>query len=257
MFKIIKYDFIRKYKLILIILIAAVFLNLLAIVKFSVQGGVMFLGLFPIAMILLYIVDIIKMYSDDLNKKSGYMLFMTSYSGYKIIVSKLITAILEAIAILLLYLIFILINSIYFSTTQGFDLNVNEIISAVNTILSGRLGFNLGHVFVFLLTVLVFATGFILTAYTSITIRKSIFSETKFGGVLSFIIFIALNWASSFSSSKLMSILPPYYDISGDLGQISATQLIIALLPIIILSVVESILMTLGSGYLLEKRINL
>jgi len=257
MFKIIKYDFIRKYKLILIILIAAVFLNLLAIVKFSVQGGVMFLGLFPIAMILLYIVDIIKMYSDDLNKKSGYMLFMTSYSGYKIIVSKLITAILEAIAILLLYLIFILINSIYFSTTQGFDLNVNEIISAVNTILSGRLGFNLGHVFVFLLTVLVFAIGFILTAYTSITIRKSIFSETKFGGVLSFIIFIALNWASSFSSSKLMSILPPYYDISGDLGQISATQLIIALLPIIILSVVESILMTLGSGYLLEKRINL
>lgn len=261
MLKIIKYDFIKKYKLISIILIISVLLNLLAVVKLDIQGSVMFLGLFPMAMILLYIVDIIKMYSDDLNKKSGYMLFMTSNSGYKIIIAKVITAIFEALAILLIYFIFILINTIYMSFAQGFNIsiNINEIIRAINTVLSGNLGFNLGHVFIFLLAVLVFAISFILSAYTAITIRKSILSESKFGGLFSFIIFIALNWITSYVSSNLLSILSPYYEftINNIESNISASQFAMVLLPIITLSIVESILMTLGSGYLLEKKINL
>lgn len=261
MLKIIKYDFIKKYKLISIILTIAGLLNLLAVIKFKVEGSALFLGLFPIAMILLYIVDVIKMYSDDLNKKSGYMLFMTSNSGYKILVSKVITAIFEGFGILLIYFIIILINTFYISTVQGFNIsiNINEIIRAINMVLSGTLGFNLGHVFIFLLTALVLIITFILSAYTAITVRKSILSEAKFGGFLSFIIFVALNWVTSFISGKLLPLLSPYYDITINNfeSNITASQFAMALLPIIILSIAECILMTLGSGYLLEKKINL
>ena len=260
MLKIIKYDFIRKYKLLLITIISAILLNIFLVTKLGVSGSISFLAFFPMAMIFLYIGDIIKMYSDDLNKRSGYMLFMTSHSGYKIIVSKVITAILEGLSIVLLYLIFILINSIYISSVQGFKLSINisEVIKAINLVLSGNLGFNLGHIFVFLLTAFVLAISFILTAYTAITIRKSLFSEVKLGGFLSFIIFVGLNWATSFTSGKLMSIMSPYYDTMINFeSRISATELAFVLLPIIIISAIESIMMIIGSGYLLEKKINL
>nr|WP_312576457.1 hypothetical protein [Sedimentibacter sp.] len=259
MFKIIKYDFIRKYKLVLITFILAILLNILAIAKSGAAGSGGFLVAFPILMVILYIGDIIKMYSDDLNKRSGYMLFMTSNSGYKIIVSKVITAILEGITILLLYLVFILINSVYISYAQGFQLsiNMNEVIRGINQFLSGSLGFNLGHVFVFLVNALILSISFILTAYTAITIRKSIFSEVKLGGILSFVIFVAINWITSYATGKLMSIMSPYYDSMQVGNMISATQLLMALLPIMIISTIESIIMIIGSGYLLEKKINL
>lgn len=260
MFKIIKYDFIRKYKLLLITIICSILLNLLAVAKNGVNGSFGFLIAFPILIAILYIGDIIKMYSDDLNKKSGYMLFMTSHSGYQVVVSKVITAILEGLTILLLYLIFIIINSLYISFVQGFELNVNigEVIKAINLVLSGNLGFNLGHVFVFLLTAFVLAISFIMTAYTAITIRKSLFSEVKLGGFLSFVIFVGLNWATSFTSGKLMSALSPNYENAINFGsRISATELVMLLLPVMILSAVESVIMIIGSGYLLEKKINL
>jgi hypothetical protein len=260
MLKIIKYDFIRKYMLILITIISAILLNILAITKSGTTGSIGFLVTFPLLIGTLYIGDIIKMYSDDLNKRSGYMLFMTSNSGYKIIVSKVITAILEGISIILLYLVFILINSVYISYAQGFELtiNINQVLYAINQVLSGNLGFNLGHVFVFLSAALILSISFILTAYTAITIRKSIFSEVKLGGFLSFVIFIALNWATSYVTSKLVSLMTPYYNNIQNSGNIiSSTQLLMALIPIMVIVVIECLLMIIGSGYLLEKKINL
>ncbi len=257
MLKIIKYDFLRKYKAFLIVIVSAILLNIFAVTR---NGIISFLAAFPMLITILYIGDIIKMYSDDLNKKSGYMLFMTSNSGYKIIVSKVITAILEGILILIIYLVFILINSIYISYVQGFNIgiNINEVIRVINQVLSGNLGFNLGHVFVFLAAALIYSISFILTAYTSITIRKSIFSEVKLGGFLSFLIFVALNWAISYANGHSMSALSQYYDNMQNVGNmISATQLLMAMFPIMMISAVESILMTIGSGYLLEKKINL
>lgn len=216
----------------------------------------MFLAFFPMVMAIVYIGDIIKMYSDDLNKRSGYMLFMTPNSGYEIIVSKLITAVIEGLAILLLYFIYILINGAYIIYVSGADINFNEIINAVNSLVSGSLGFNLGHVFMFLLTALLFLISFITTVYTAMTIRKSIFSEIKFGGALSFLIFILLNWAISYVSSEVFNLLTPYYN-TFTMSRPTATELVYIMMPINIWSIAQSIILTLCSGYLLENKINL
>ncbi len=256
MLNLIKYEFIKKYKLILITLIISAALNLFLLTK-GTGGSAVFLTLFPIIMSILYMVDIIKMYSDDLNKRSGYMLFMTPNSGYKIIVSKLFTAIIEGLAILLLYFIFILINGAYIIILSGADINFNEIIYAVNRLMSGNLGFNLGHVFMFMLTGLLFLISFLTTAYTAMTIRKSIFSEIKFGGALSFVIFLLLNWGISRLSAQFFDILTPYYNSFSFVTRPTATELVIMLLPLNVSFIIQSIILTLCSGYLLEKKINL
>lgn len=256
MIKLIKYEFIKRYKPISITLIASILLNIYLISK-GPDGSIVFLVTFPMIIGVLFIVDIIKMYSDDLNKKSGYMLFMTPNSGYKIIVSKMITAVIEGLAILLLYFIFIIINGAYISFKSGIKINFNDIFYVLNNIISGNFGFNLAHIFVFLLTVLLFLISFLTTIYTAMTIRKSIFSETKFGGVLSFVIFLLLNWGISFVSSKFFNVLEPYYYTFDFSSQVTASQLAHSFLPLNILSIVQIILLTLCSGYLLEKKINL
>lgn len=256
MFNLIKYEFLRKYKLILMTVVSALIINLFLLTR-GVSGSSIFLVFFPLILSILYISDIIRMYGDDLNKKSGYMLFMTPNSGYKIIVSKLITAVFEGLAILLLYFVFILLNGAYIIYVSGDYINFDEVFRAINMLLSGSLGFNLGHVFALLFTALVFIIGFIVTAYTAMTIRKSIFSENKFGGLLSFIIFIGLNWIISYTSGKLFSVLSPYYDTYTNLNSVSASELVVILFPLIAVSIIQSILLTICSGYLLEKKINL
>lgn len=255
MLNLIKYEFIKKYKAAAIALIVSVALNIFLLTR-GVAGSSMFLVLFPMVIAVVYLGDIIKMYSDDLNKKSGYMLFMTPHSGYEIIVSKLITAVLEGFAILLVYFVFTLINGAYILYVAGSHIDLSEIIVSVNALLSGNFGFNLGHVFMILLTALLFLISFITTVYTAMTIRKSIFSEMKFGGALSFLIFILLNWAISYVSTEVFNLFTPYYN-SYTMSRPSATELVYIMMPMNIWSVVQSIILTLSSGYLLENKINL
>lgn len=259
MLKLIRFEFMRKYKMLAMTLLAAVSLNVLAISR-GVGGSTMFLALFPLVLSILYLVDIIKMYSEDLNRKTGYMLFMTPNSGYKIIASKVVTAILEGFSLLALYFIFILINGAYIGLAMGSEIDFRQIIRGVDSLLSGSLGFTLSHVIIFLLAVLTFLIAFITTVYTAMTIRKSIFAEIRFGGLFSFIIFLMINWILSAISGKFFEIIKPYYDsidpVSSS-GMISAQAFAMLLLPMILVLIVQAIAFTGISGYLLEKKINL
>lgn len=255
MLNLIKYELMRKDKVVMVFIISLI-INLFMVLKLQTEGSAMFIGLFPLIFMTLYIVDIISMYSTDLNNKSGYMLFMTPNSGYKIIVAKLITAILEGLFILFFYFVLILINGLYVGSF--FNINYNEVINFVNMILSGNFRINLGHIFVFMLTALVFILNFILSAYTAITIRKSVFSEVKFAGFLSFLIFIGINWFTSYTTGKLVPMFNPYFESYTKVQEsITATQLVYVLLPFITIAIIQCAIMTIASGYLLEKKINL
>ncbi len=259
MLKLIKFEFIRKYKLLTMTLISAIALNILAMSR-GIGGSSMFLLFFPIVLSVLYLVDIIKMYSEDLNKKTGYMLFMTPNSGYKIISSKLLTAVLEGFALFLMYFIFILINGVFIAVSMGNEIYYSQIIAVVDNLLSVSFGFRSGHVLIFLLATLTFLIAFITTVYTAMTIRKSIFSEIKFGGLFSFIIFLLINWGLSYVSSIFFNIIAPYYDsidTVSSTGSVSVGGFAMTLLPMIVVLIIQAIAFTGISGYLLEKKINL
>ena len=256
MLNLIKYEFVKKYKLILITLISSVVLDLYLFTK-GIDGSSIFLVLFPTVMSILYMVDVIKMYGDDINKKSGYMLFMTPNSGYKIIVSKLITAVIEGFAILLIFFIFILINGSYINYLSGANINFNDIVYMVNRLMTGSLGINLGHMLIFSLTGLLMLISFFTTVYTAMTIRKSIFSEMRFGSVLSFLIFLLINWGISTLSSGILNSLSNTYNSFIFSAMPTASEMFHMLLPINALFIAQSVILTLCSGYLLEKKINL
>nr|WP_300092736.1 hypothetical protein [Sedimentibacter sp.] len=256
MLKLLKYEFIRKYKLITMTLVSALVLNLYLLTK-GIAVSSSFLLFFPLILAVLYVSDVIRMYSDDLNKKSGYMLFMTPNSGYKIIMSKLAAAVIEGIGMLFIYFVFILVNGAFIIYQTRSFVDINEVMNDINTLLSGNIGINLGHVFVFLFAVLVFVIGFIVTVYTAMTIRKSIFSEIKFGGFLSFIIFLGLNWALTYASGEFYSLVSPHYNSFVNVTTVSASELLVIMFPVIAVSIIQSIILTLCSGFLLEKKINL
>lgn len=256
MLNLIKYELIRKYKLFLITIFSSLGLNLYLLTK-GASGSFMFLGLFPVVIAVLYIVDIIKMYGDDLNFKTGYMLFMTPNSGYKIIVSKLITAVLEGLIVLGLYFIIVLTNGAYIIYRTGADINISEILQIINHHFIDTLGFSLYHIFLFLLTAVIFIIAFLTTVYAAMTIRKSIFSEIKFGGILSFIIFLFINWIISRISLEFYKLINSDNTIIYYASSITPEQFINILLPINIFSIAQSIVLTIFSGYLLENKINL
>ncbi|MPN27733.1 hypothetical protein SDC9_175167 [bioreactor metagenome] len=171
--------------------------------------------------------------------------------------SKLAAAVIEGIGMLFIYFLFILINGAFIIYQTRRYVDINEVMNDINTLLSGNIGINLGHVFVFMFAVLVFVIGFIVTVYTAMTIRKSIFSEIKFGGFLSFIIFIGLNWALTYVSGEFYSIVSPEYNSFVNVTTVSASELLVIMFPVIAVSIIQSIILTLCSGYLLEKKINL
>jgi len=188
------------------------------------------------------------------------MIFMKPNSGYKIIWAKLLAAIIEGAGLVLIYFIFILINGAYIVVSMGDRFDYRQIVRGVDQLLSGTFGFNLGHVLVFLLAALAFLIAFITTVYTAMTIRKSIFSEIKFGGLFSFIIFLLINWLLSFLSSRFYDIITPYYntvDTISSTGRVSAGGLAVILLPMIAVLIIQAVALTGISGYLLENKINL
>lgn len=263
MLNLIKYELIKKYKLFSIAIIFSLGLNVYLMTT-GVAGSIAFIAFFPVVAAILYIVDVIRMYSDDLNKKSGYMLFMTPNSGYKIVISKLVTAVLEVLAILLIYFVFILLNGVYIMYASQVNVSLSEamtfifdVTNFININLADRLGINLSHVFLALLTLFVFLIGFITTVYTAVTIRKSLFSEIKLGAVLSFLIFLMLNWVLINLSTNIYNSMTPWYEQIIYSSINTTVQAFYMTLPINAFSIIQIIVLTFCSGYLLENKINL
>lgn len=252
MLNLIKYEFIKKRKVFGIAAISAIILNLIINYKYGEAGIAIYLGLITIAMFILYIVDVISMYSKDLNNKSGYMVFMTPNSGYSILGSKVITAILEGIIMLIFYILLIFLS---FLVLFGFDAFMNT--DFINFDVS--FGFTIGHLIISLILILLLCVQFILTIYTAITIRKSLLANVKFKGLYSFIIFIGLNYVIT-KLHTLLDKIPFMSDTNISIKPdmiINSKEFLVAILPTALIVAVICTILTLISGYLLEKKINL
>lgn len=265
MLKLIKYEFIKKSKLLLILLVTAILANIGIGIAFKEAGIALFLGLSSIALVILYLYELIRTYSDDLNKKTGYMLFMTPNSGYKIIGSKLIFIITEGLILFLSYFIFLFFNMMVMAlkATGDFSLimkGIGEMIEGFNSVVIMQFGMNLGDILLIVIMLLVSVIVFALIVYSAMTIRKSIFSNTKFGGLLSFIIFVALN----FIYGKLTNFIGEAFQfdvITKQINDMTVTYPSSSMFRIfgvmIVFNIIVSAVLMLTSGYLIEKKINL
>lgn len=208
MIKLMKYEFLRKIKNLGIGLIILFIIELATL--YTIYRGPSSLGytlaltaLMMVGVYIFLIIDSIIMYSSDLYKKPGYMLFLTPNSSSKIIGSKLLVSVSEAAIFLSLvfgsqFINYKIIYDKYLNSPQA-----QTILDALNTI------FNLQtHIKDLLFIIFIFILSWfslITIIYLAITLRKTILSNIKAGGLFSFIFFVVIETVVTYCHSLLVS----------------------------------------------------
>ena len=257
MFKLVKFEFLRKRMTFAIAGGLAVLAQLYALYQyFKLDTGVrqylggdifgVFMGLTLFGLAIVYFIDIILLFKDDLFKQEGYMLFMTPVNGYGILGSKLVFALLEGLVIAMFYvLLFVLNFNIMhvgnFSLSLA-DIDTVFITTSLKALTLGVLGL----------------VEFALTVYLSFALFKSLFNNTRMKGLITFAIFIGVNIVKS----NIVSMVGNLIGANFETVHISSVNMAVESVNIainygLVALLVSAIILFIGTGYLLENKINL
>lgn len=267
-----KYELIRKRNTLVIfgvVLLIAEILNIYNIYKGKDGVGmfitVTLLMIFGSAIFVLY--DNVKLLSDDMNESSGYMMFMTPVNGYQIVASKMIVGFIEVMVVALylggtLLFNYQLGNSLYDVRHMGFIQLVMDQIQVI--IETGKI--STGNMIYAAFVNVSDWFAFIIVVYVAIILRKTLFSRVKYGGLISFVIFVLINVAIGLLSQGVIYV----YALIMDLPDMITNNMDIAADPmkfkhifmtLIHLGLVMNLLtiggLFAGSGYLLNKKVDL
>ena len=257
MLKLIKFEFSRKKTMYLVAAILLVIAQAFVLYKYLELGSHVrdefgldifgaYAGILMVAFSILYLIDIIFLFREDLFKQEGYMLFMTPNSGYKLLGAKLLFALLEGVLIFGVYSVIILSNIKF--------MNVDVINFVFKNLSTKEFWIMAKGLFAIILMIMQFS----LVVYLSFALFKSIFSNTRFKGLITFGIFIVLNIAISKIQELLSYILPFESRFNVIFNENSTMDAVnISLNNGVFMSVVSVIILFIGTGYLLEKKINL
>jgi len=253
MLKLMKYEFKRSVTTLIILYVVIAALegfslysmfaknNIGTVISFSL----LILGGFAV-MIFIFVMAI-QSYSKELSSKYSYMIFMTPNSTYKIIGSKLLTTGFVALVTTVVACLLIVLDFNIFISQFTDVRNAKE---SIEQALAYR-GYNLGNLYlsilVYCIVIWIGIFMWISLAYFSITLSATAFSNKRFRGVLTFLIFIALGYAMSRLSSALPSV---------DIGTGLVNTLLTPLYSYIV-DIVTIILAFLGSSLLLDKKVSL
>lgn len=270
MLNLMKYEWIRGKKLLGIGI--AVLLILEIIMVITLQLGDNYLILFTILTIFLYptsyvfiLIDGVRMISKDLNETQGYMLFLTPNSGFRIVNAKLMVSLInflvsQIIVICIYVLNYQLALKLYLDQGSEFLMSLKEMVTQLLDIL-------IPSPWLLLLGILVLVLNwfsFITTVYLAIILRKSLFSNVKFKGLLSFAIFVGLNIAISWVSNAVMvafSFTSKLGDQIANIESLNQDAYMTVIFQYVgvayVLSAVFIVIFTYLSGLLVHKRIDL
>ena len=195
---------------------------------------------------LLYFIDLILLIKDDLFKQEGYMLFMTPHNGYKILGSKLIFALLEGFVIAVVYLALAYLN-VNMMGMGPIDFRMPEFdVAWIELIVKG------------LFLGVIMLIEFALTVYLSFALFKSLFTNARFKGLITFGIFIVINMVKG----QIVELIGKVFGRSFESIHLNASGAMLeaansAMTLGIGATLVSAIILFFATGYLLENRINL
>lgn len=220
MLKLMKYEFLRRKTLLIVVL--SVLFAMEALTAFGIYKGVGWLGLsitlisiMCIGVPIFVFFDSISTYYSDLKNKHGYMLFLTPNNGFKIIGSKLIIGVIEAIIFTSLVVFFMYINfeithAMYLSEVNDFTIGFSQVISE----LKEQFPYSFWQVaLVSIISFLLSWFSTILMAILSITISKTILSNNRHNWVVSIGVFIGISFLLQVISMLVMTPFGFYNDI--------------------------------------------
>jgi hypothetical protein len=228
MLNLIKYELIKKRKA-LIMALAVIGIIEIAMLFSLYKGG----GWIGLTMLLTFviiaginffiIIDCSLSYSSELNKSQGYMLFMTPNSGYSILGAKVIVSFIElCVGTLALF------GVLYSNYLYAYHLLANKISPEAQVFIDMFKSFfqdimpSIGQFLLILFIIAIQWFAFLITIYLAITLTKTLLSNIKRRGIISFILFIGLYIATTFLYSKMMNSLAYFSDMVDMVG-ISST----------------------------------
>jgi len=255
--KLIKFEFLKKKTELTVIAIIMALVEIYALYEIlsskangypSAQISTLFFVIGMSVITLIFFIDLVNLLRSDLFKQEGYMLFMTPNSGYKILGSKIIYGLLEGLIFIFLFTGIFLFNLTVFGEGIG-TLNVNfsgaDMLPALRLVVGGVLKL----------------IQLVLTIYFALTIYKSIFNTNRFGSMISFGLFLVINFIinriDQYIASSLIEndTLMNYLTIQNSnqlMGEIGGYLNYTSLFSLII-----SVLLFWATGYLLSRKINL
>ncbi|MBN2221686.1 MAG: hypothetical protein JW708_05705 [Vallitaleaceae bacterium] len=270
MLNLMKYEWIRGKKLLGIGIAVLLILEIIMVItlrlgdNYLILFGILSFFLYPASYVFI-LIDGARMISKDLNETQGYMLFLTPNSGYRIVNSKLLVNLInflvcQFIVIAIYVLNYHLALKLYLDNGPEFIMMLKEMVNELLAIL-------LPSPWLLLLGILALVLNwfsFITTVYLAIILRKSLFSNVRFKGFLSFAIFVGLNIAVSWVSNAVIvafsftAKLGDQLSNMNNLNQDAYLSIIFQYVGVAyVISIVFIVLFTYLSGLLVHKRIDL
>ncbi|WP_018664186.1 ABC-2 transporter permease [Heyndrickxia acidiproducens] len=275
MFKYMKYELKGTYKFILGVL-ALVFVLLTGMYAYSTRADSLFhsVDLFmPIGVILLFgaaltaFLYIVGSFRKELYEDSGYLTFTLPLTGNQILGSKLIAALFWFMVLGISVALYNFIMVLIFSP---FDLNLSKLFSAISQ------GISIKASFYMILSMACSGVSVLLLIYFSMTLSKVTFRNKKIGGVW-FVIFVILSGVLGYMDLEISRLIPYYLDLNtfhvqtpdlhNDLFQVQhqnngltlgiSSGFAVTNIASFVYNFVLMIALFLGTGYLIEKKINL
>lgn len=258
MLKLLKFELIRKRTVFLVACIMVLLGEAYALFKyFQLDETVryfanddifaVFISLLAVGFGILYLVDIVTLLRQDMFKQEGYMLFMTPFNGYQILGSKVIFALIEGFFIAVIYLVLMFANAKIMDISGfefSFGFNSDEIWLIIKGLIVGVLGL----------------VEFALTIFLSFALFKSIFTDVRFKGAITFGIFVGINFIKGQIFGLVVNLAGKSLDMVNA-SHFSSVEVIsnihMAMNMSIVYVLVMSVILFGMTGYLLENKINL
>lgn len=269
MLKFMKYEIRGTYRFILGVLVLAFILITgiyYYVTKGNSAGGNIFIGLsvlllFGVALVtFLYIVGSFR---KELYEDTGYLTFTLPLTGNQIVASKLIVALLW---FFLLGLMLALYNLLMLRFFVRIDFSIIAWLQTLRHFLTNRQAVAL------ILGAVIFGISLLLLIYFSITLSRVTFRNKKIGNFW-FIIFLVLSALLSYGQMKVAAFVPYYLDLTtlniGTLasmdilhmtieqGAITITSSQYINLAVLLYKIIVIIALFLGTGFLIERKIDL
>jgi len=194
--KLMKYELFRRSKLLITILIVLTFMEGAAI--YGLYRGDSWLILFFIMLIgmafaafIVPLIDAVVNYYSDFKNTHGYMLFLTPQSGYSIIGSKALFALLELLAALALVAGFYIVN-LNLAGAFGYTGAVNEIRMVFGMIPQSLGTSTAGIVTLGVSSAILQYFNTIMLAITAVTVAKTLLSQKSFNWLIALLLYFAL-----------------------------------------------------------------
>lgn len=244
MLKLMKYEFRKQLFSKLVILGIMGLLEIYFIVGLVTKEigrtgrGIGFLVAFTFGVMLYVSFESIITYSNDLKTKQSYMLFMVPQSIYKVVGAKMLASLIQILIVTFAIGALAIVDIVAAVGTYGSIQTIKELFEEL---LEEFLHINIDYsIFIIgIVSIIVSWAATITVAMLSITLSNTMFANSKFRGIASFIIFILITVLISKMGGLITDHLKGY------------TLYIVSML----ISAVEATIAYIATSWMLQKKV--